>query len=112
MRDHDKLKEYLIRSGITDETHFEQALECIRTGKVSLDKALVLLNLVNYAELGACLSEIYELPYSPLISMPVSEEAKRLLSSECATTWQTLPIAFDSDENLRTLRPIEMLPTL
>lgn len=103
MRDPNKLKEHLVRSGITTEEHFAQAVECIGTGGVTLDKALVSLNLVNYAELGNCLSEIYELPYSPVLSQRPPDAAVSLFSRERSRDWEALPVAYDPDENLLTL---------
>jgi CheY-like chemotaxis protein len=103
MRDSHKLKEYLIRNGITNEEHFEQALECISTGSVSLDQALVSLNLVDHTELGACLSEMYELPYSPVLAQQAPDAAVSLFSRERSQDWEALPVAYDPDEDLLTL---------
>ncbi len=98
-----KLKEYIIEAKHATADQFEEAVECTRAGKVTVDQALVLLNVTGYAEVGECLSKICRLPYRPLLGHPPPTPAKVLLSPHCAAAWKTLPVAYDAAANVLTL---------
>ena len=87
MLDIGKLAEHLVGSGIIRAEQFEEAKRCVSARRLSLDKALVLLKFVDYAQLGKCYSDICRLPYVPLLSGRPTEEARRLLSAECVVEW-------------------------
>ncbi|MEI6219349.1 MAG: hypothetical protein WCP86_10650, partial [bacterium] len=103
MLDIGKLAEHLVGSGIIRAEQFEEAKRCVSARRLSLDKALVLLKFVDYAQLGKCYSDICRLPYVPLLSGRPTEEARRLLSAECVVEWGILPWAYDPYENLLTV---------
>ncbi|MEI6970218.1 MAG: response regulator [bacterium] len=103
MLDIGKLAEHLIGGGIIRSEQFEEAKRCVSGRKMTLDKALVTLKCVDYAQLGKCYSDMVKLPYMPVLSGRPPDEVRRLLSADCAGAWKIFPCAYDQYENVLTV---------
>jgi len=99
----ERLSEYLIANGIIKAEQLKEAKQCVSGRKMTLDKALITLGYVDYAQLGQCLSSLCKLPYVPLIANRPLEDVRGLLSVECALLWHIFPYAYDPAESLLTV---------
>lgn len=111
------MMERLVGAGLVRADQFEEAKRCVVAQKVSLDKALVLLNIISYEDLGKSLSDIYQMPYVSLLTLPPTAQVRGFMSRDCAAIWKTYPWLFDSENNLLTVAihdvgQIEMLEKL
>lgn len=114
MLDIGKLAEHLIGGGIIRSEQFEEAKRCVSGKKLTLDKALLALKFVDYAQLGKSYSDISRLPYMPILSGRPPDEVRRLLSAECSGAWKIFPWGYDQYENVLTVavHDPEQIPAL
>ncbi len=99
MTEHSKLKNHLVQSGRLSEEKIFQAEDYALTRKIGLDEALVFLNMLDYQELGTCLSELYSKPYQAVLATPPPEEAKAKVPMKFAESLGVFPVMFQPDGN-------------
>lgn len=99
MTGHSKLQNHLGQSGRLSEEKILQAEDYALTKKIGLDEALVFLNMLDYQELGKCLSELYSKPYHSVLAMPPPEEAKTKVPMKFAEGLGIFPVQFQPDGN-------------
>lgn len=103
MIDISTLKNQLVGQGRLTEEQILQAEDYALTMKMSLDEAILFLNMLDYASLGQSLAEIYEIPYHPLLEEPPSEAAKEKIPLKSAERQQIFPVDFDAKTSILTL---------
>jgi len=103
MIDISTLKNQLVDQGRLTEEQILQAEDYALTMKMSLDEAVLFLNMLDYASFGQSLSEIYEIPYHPLLEEPPSEAAKEKIPLKSAERQQIFPVDFDAKTSILTL---------
>lgn len=103
MEEISKLKEYLIKQGNLSEEEYLQAEDYALTRKISLERSLVFLNLLNYSELGCALAELSAKVYHPLLGSAPPDAAKSYVPVKYADKWKIFPVNFNSKEALLTL---------
>lgn len=103
MVDISKLRSHLLSSGRLTEDQFLQAEDYALTRRISVEEALLFLDLVDYAWLGQRLGEIYEKPYRPLMTEPPPDSAKEIVPLKFAERWKVFPVFHNPEENLLTI---------
>lgn len=103
MIDIGRLSDHLIRDGIIRPDQFEEAKQCVSGRKLTMDRALLVLKLVDYSQLGKCYSDIYKLPYLSLLQSRPPEEVRAFISAECAGSWKVFPWGYDPHGNVLTV---------
>ena len=98
-----RLKKHLIQSGKISPQGIMKAEDYAMTAGVSLEEALVFLELMSPGELGEALSELYNLPYHPLLDFSPPDRLKKIVPLEVAEKWRVFPINFDESEDLLAL---------
>jgi len=99
MTGHSKLQNHLVQSGRLSEEKILQAEDYALTRKIGLDEALIFLNMLDYQELGKCLSELYSKPYHSVLATPPPEEAKAKVPIKFAESLGIFPVQFQPDGN-------------
>ncbi len=98
-----KLKRHLVGSGRLTEDQFLQAEDYALTRKISIEEAVLFLNLIDYTGLGQSLAKIYGKPYRPLLADPPLDSAKSVVPLKFAQRWTIFPVAYDSEKNFLIL---------
>jgi DNA-binding response OmpR family regulator len=97
------LKSYLIeKSGLRAE-QIAQAEDYALTRNISLEQALVFLELIDYSVLGKCLAAIHGKPYVSLLDREPPKTAKARVSLKMAAKLRVFPVKYDSVKNLLVL---------
>ena len=110
-----RLKKHLIRKGRVRRSDIMKAEDYAMTAQIPLEEALVFLELINLEDLGRALSELYKVPYRPLLETTPPEKAKKLVSKKLAEKWGIFPVDFDPQAGVLTLaidNPKDMEKTL
>jgi len=97
------LKHYLIeKSGLRAE-QIIQAEDYALTRNISLEEALVFLELVDYSALGKRLAAIHGKPYVALLDREPPKTAKARVSLKMAAKLKVFPVKYDPEKNLLIL---------
>ncbi len=103
MADEVRLKKYLMETGRIRRPDMARAEDYALTTKISLEEALVFLDLIDHQELGHALSELYELPYIALLDKTPPLKCKQLIPVDLADKWLIFPVDFDEKDGVLTL---------
>ena len=98
-----RLKSHLLGSGRLTEDQFLQAEDYALTRKISIEEAVLFLNLTDYTGLGQSLAKIYEKPYRPLLNDPPQDSAKSVVPLKFAERLTIFPVAHDPQKNFLVL---------
>jgi DNA-binding response OmpR family regulator len=98
-----RLKSHLLGSGRLTEDQFLQAEDYALTRKISIQEAVLFLNLIDYTGLGQSLAKIYGKPYRPLLNDPPLDAAKAVVPLKFAERWAIFPVAYDPEKNFLVL---------
>jgi len=98
-----RLKSHLLGSGRLTEDQFLQAEDYALTRKISIQDAVLFLNLIDYTGLGQSLAKIYGKPYRPLLNDPPLDAAKAVVPLKFAERWTIFPVAYDPENNFLVL---------
>jgi DNA-binding response OmpR family regulator len=97
------LKSYLIeKSGLRPE-QIAQAEDYALTRNISLEEALVFLELIDYSVLGKRLAAIHGKPYVSLLDREPPKTAKARVSLKMAAKLRIFPVKYDPVKNLLVL---------
>jgi DNA-binding response OmpR family regulator len=97
------LKSYLIeKSGLKAE-QLAQAEDYALTRNISLEEALVFLELIDYSVLGKRLAAIHGKPYVALLDREPPKTAKARVSLKMAAKLRVFPVKYDSEKNVLAL---------
>ena len=77
-----------------------EAEKSAETQGISLTEALASSLILDFADLGECCSKVTGLPYVPLLPPPPSDVALRLMSPQCASSWETFPVRYDPGDHM------------
>lgn len=89
------LKNYLIDSGKISADEAARAEDYALTTGMGLDEAVVFLKLMNYQQMGQCLSEIFQKPYLSLLEKPPADIARTRVPLKVAEALMVFPVAYD-----------------
>ena len=89
------LKNYLIDSHRLTADETARAEDYALTTGMALDEAVVFLKLMNYTQMGQCLSEIFHKPYLPLLDKPPPDIARTKVPLKVAEALMVFPLAYD-----------------
>ncbi|NLN39446.1 MAG: hypothetical protein GX155_07605, partial [Smithella sp.] len=89
------LKNYLIDSHRLTADEVARAEDYALTTGMALDEAVVFLKLMNYVQMGQCLSEIFHKPYLSLLDKPPSDIARTKVPLKVAEALMVFPLAYD-----------------
>ncbi len=89
------LKNYLIDSHRLTADEAARAEDYALTTGMALDEAVVFLKLMNYTQMGQCLSEIFHKPYLSLLDKPPSDIARTKVPLKVAEALMVFPLAYD-----------------
>ncbi len=103
MIDISKLNSYFMSNGQLNEEQVRQAEDYAMTRGISVDEALVFLNMLDYETLGAGLGEILGKPYQALLIDQPPDSAKAKVSLKFAERWKIFPVDYDPKKNILTL---------
>ncbi len=98
-----RLKKHLVQSGKVSRQEILKAEDYAMTAGISLEEALLFLEILTPEDLGATLSGVYDLPYRPLLKRELPERIKKFIPAEVAEKWGVFPVDFDEREDLLTL---------
>ena len=98
-----EIKNCLIQMKTVNPDQVARAESYAAKQNVSLQKAFLAMDIVKPADLGSCLSRIHQLPYIPLLTRPLSEQVKNMLSPQCMTHWKVFPADYNTDQHVLTL---------
>ncbi|MDY7030744.1 MAG: response regulator [Thermodesulfobacteriota bacterium] len=98
-----RLRTYLIQKGRLTEDQFLQAEDYALTRKMSIDEAILFLNLMDYTEFGESLAEIYGKSYHPLLEEPPQGTAREFVPLKLAEKWNIFPVNYDPKKKILTL---------
>jgi hypothetical protein len=97
------LKSYLIeKSGLRPE-QIAQAEDYALTRNISLEEALVFLEMIDYGVLGKRLAAIHGKPYVSLLDREPPKTAKARVSLKMAAKLRIFPVKYDPAKNLLVL---------
>jgi DNA-binding response OmpR family regulator len=97
------LKSFLIeKSGLRPE-QIAQAEDYALTRNISLEEALVFLELIDYSVLGKRLAAIHGKPYVALLDREPPKTAKARVSLKMAAKLRIFPVKYDSEKNVLVL---------
>lgn len=91
------LQKYLIENAFLTEEEFSQAQDYALTRNISVEGALLFLELVSYDTLGRFLSTVFEKPYVPLLKKPPSEMTKACVPLKSAVRLKIFPVKYDRE---------------
>ena len=103
MQESSKLRDYLLNNGSLTEEEFLQAEDYALTRKISLEKSLIFLNLLNFSALGSALAKLSKMAYHPLLDAAPPDSAKSHVPVKLADRWKIFPVNYDSKKTLLTL---------
>ena len=91
------LKSQLLGNGRLTEDQFLQAEDYALTRKISIQEAVLFLNLIDYTGLGQSLAKIYGKPYRPLLNDPPLDAAKGVVPLKFAERCTIFPVAYGKE---------------
>ena len=103
MQESAKLKEHLVNNGILTGEEFLQAEDYALTRKISIEKALIFLNQIDYSALGIALAELSDTVYHPLLDSVPADSAKSMVPVKLADRWKIFPVKHDAENSRLTL---------
>ena len=103
MTDAAALKSYLIeKSGLRPE-QIAQAEDYALTRNISLEEALVFLEIIDYSVLGKRLADIHGKPYVALLDKEPSKTAKARVPLKIAAKLKVFPVKYNAEKNVLVL---------
>ena len=103
MTDPTALKRYLIENNSLPVEQIVQAEDYALTRKISLEEALIFLELFDYAELGKCMAAIHGKPYVALLGRQPSKTALNKVPLKTAEKLRVFPVKYDPKKDLLVL---------
>lgn len=103
MVDISKLNSHFLSSGQLDKEQIRQAKDYALTRGISIDEALIFLNMLDYETFGKGLAKILGKPYQPLLTDPPPDSAKSKVHLKFAERWKIFPVDYDPKKNILTL---------
>jgi DNA-binding response OmpR family regulator len=97
------LKSYLIEKNGLRAEQVAQAEDYALTRNISLEEALVFLELIDYSVLGKRLAAIHGKPYVALLDKEPPKTAKERVSLKMAAKLRVFPVKYDSEKNVLVL---------
>lgn len=97
------LKSYLIEKCGLQAEQIAQAEDYALTRNISLEEALVFLELIDYSVLGKRLAAIHAKPYAALLDREPPKTAKARVSLKMAAKLRVFPVKYDSEKNVLVL---------
>ena len=97
------LKSYLIEKNGLRAEQIAQAEDYALTRNISLEEALVFLELIDYSVLGKRLAAIHGKPYVALLDKEPPKTAKARVSLKMAAKLRVFPVKYDSEKNVLVL---------
>ena len=97
------LKSYLIEKNGLRPEQIAQAEDYALTRNISLEEALVFLELIDYSVLGKRLAAIHGKPYVALLDREPPKTAKARVSLKMAAKLRIFPVKYDSEKNVLVL---------
>ena len=104
MTDAAALKSYLIEKNAVRPEQIAQAEDYALTRNISLEEALVFLELIDYSVLGNRLAAIHGNPYVALRAREPPKTAKARVSLKMAAKLRIFPVKYDSEKMCLFLR--------
>ena len=98
-----KLNSHFMSNGHLNEEQIRQAEDYAMTRGISIDEALVFLNMLDYETLGTGLAKLLGKPYQALLINPPPDSAKAKVPLKFAERWKIFPIDYDQEKNILTL---------
>ncbi|MBN1130105.1 MAG: hypothetical protein JXA71_14030, partial [Chitinispirillaceae bacterium] len=98
-----QIRHYLISHDLLSEQQISGAIDYALDRNVSFEDSLVILGLLTFEQLGACLAELHHMPYRPLLQKPPSTFCKSILPPDLAEKWRAFPLEFDAENDLITI---------
>ncbi len=89
------LEEYFVNKKLLDKEEIFQAQDYALTRDISVEEALLFLEMVDYNELGKYLATVFKVPYIPLLRKEPSETAKSLIPLKLADRFKIFPVKYD-----------------
>jgi DNA-binding response OmpR family regulator len=103
MTDPALLKRYLIENSGLQAEQIGQAEDYALTRKISLEEALIFLELVDYNELGKCMAAIHGKPYVALLGRKPSKTAVARVPVKMAEKLRVFPVKYDTKNDVLVL---------
>ena len=103
MTDTAALKSYLVEKAGLRPEQIAQAEDYALTRNISLEEALVFLEIIDYSVLGKRLADLHGRPYVPLLDREPSKTAKARVSLKMAAKLRIFPVKYDSEKNVLVL---------
>jgi DNA-binding response OmpR family regulator len=103
MTDLPALKSYLIEQSGLKAEQIAQAEDYALTRNISLEEALVFLELIDYSVLGKRLAALHGKPYVALLDREPPKTAKARVSLKMAAKLRIFPVKYDSEKNVLVL---------
>lgn len=103
MTDPAVLKRHLIEQSGLQTEQIVQAEDYALTRKITLEEALVFLELVDYGELGKCAAAIHGRPYVPLLDRAPSKTALARVPLRIAESLRVFPVKYDPKKDVLVL---------
>ena len=97
------LKQYLVSNQRLTEQHVSAIIDYSLDQRISFEEALVNLKFLTHEQLGVSLSEIYRMPYFPLLEKPPSPFCKKMLPLKLTEKWRIFPVGFNAQDDLFTV---------
>jgi len=94
------LKRHLLENHHLQAEQIAQAEDYALTRDISLQEALIFLELVDYTELGQCVAAIHGKRYVALLGKEPSKEAKAKVSLKLAEKLKVFPVKYNLQKNL------------
>jgi len=94
------LKRYLLENLSLQAEQIAQAEDYALTRDISLQEALIFLELVDYHELGKCVAAIHGKRYLPLLDKEPSKEAKSKVPLKLSEKLRIFPVKYNLEKNL------------
>lgn len=98
----EETKQYFIRNKLIPEDQFHFVEKQAGSSGVSVEKTIVLMNIMRAPELGRSLSMACRIPYIALKERSFPASARGAISQECVKRWRVLPVDFDPRISLLT----------
>lgn len=100
MLDTEQLKSELLKTDRVGQERLAKAEKDAAEKGISLTEELASSLVCDFADLGACCSQLTGLPYQALLPQPPSDLALTLMSPTCAAAWETFPVGYEAEGHM------------
>lgn len=97
------LKRYLIEKNLLPPEQIVQAEDYALTRKISLEEALIFLELVDYSRLGECVAALHGKPYVSILDREPSRTAMARVPLKISESLKVFPVKYDPKKDLLVL---------